>query len=68
MGSGKLGRTFNRLFCEIKKMKMANKITKEEICKLLIKELEKHIEHPTKPGYKRHDILKRIEELKQNKL
>lgn len=26
--------------------------------------LEQHIEHPTKPGYKRSDIVKRIKELK----
>lgn len=32
----------------------------------LINELEKHIEHPTKPGYKRQDILERIEFLKKN--
>lgn len=25
--------------------------------------LEKHIEHPTKPGYERSDILKEIQEL-----
>ena len=31
---------------------------------LLIAELEKHIEHPTKPGYKRLDIVARIKELK----
>lgn len=30
----------------------------------IIEELEKHIEHPTKPGYKRQDILNRIKELK----
>ena len=33
---------------------------------ILIKELEKHIEHPRKPGYKRHDILDRIDELKES--
>ena len=30
----------------------------------VIEELEKHIEHPTKPGYKRHDILNRLKELR----
>jgi hypothetical protein len=29
----------------------------------IIEELKKHIEHPTKPGYKRLDIVKRIKEL-----
>jgi hypothetical protein len=33
-----------------------------------IEELTKYIEHPSKPGYKRHDIVNRIEELKRNKL
>jgi len=28
-----------------------------------IEELKKHIEHPTKPGYKRHDILNKIKQL-----
>lgn len=27
--------------------------------------LEQHIEHPTKPGYKRSDIVKRIKSLKK---
>lgn len=37
-----------------------------EFAKLcVIEELEKHIEHPTKPGYKRQDIVKRIKELKK---
>lgn len=31
-----------------------------------IEELEKLVEHPNKPGYKRSDILKRIKELRQN--
>lgn len=29
----------------------------------VIEELKKHIEHPTKPGYRRLDIVKRIKEL-----
>lgn len=29
-----------------------------------IEVLELHIEHPTKPGYRRHDILDRIKSLK----
>jgi hypothetical protein len=33
------------------------------IPKLLAEELKKHIEHPMKPGYKRHDIIARIKEL-----
>ncbi len=32
----------------------------------VIQVLNKHIEHPTKPGYKRHDILDKIKEI--NKL
>jgi hypothetical protein len=32
-----------------------------------IEELTKYIEHPSKPGYKRHDIVNRIEELKAKK-
>ena len=36
----------------------------DEFAKLsIIEELRKYIEHPTKPGYKRHDIINRIEEL-----
>ena len=30
-----------------------------------IEQLKQHIEHPTKPGYKRHDILNKIKELEQ---
>lgn len=30
----------------------------------VIEELQKHIEHPMKPGYRRHDIINRIKELK----
>ena len=32
--------------------------------KAQIEVLELHIEHPTKPGYKRHDVLHRIKLLK----
>jgi hypothetical protein len=32
--------------------------------KAMIEVLEAHIEHPTKPGYKRHDILDEIKSLK----
>ena len=28
--------------------------------------LKEHIEHPTKPGYKRHDVLEKIKELELN--
>ena len=36
----------------------------EEYAKLcVIAELKEHIEHPNKPGYRRHDILNRIKEL-----
>lgn len=31
----------------------------------LIRELEKHIEHPNKPGYQRSDIVNRIKELRK---
>jgi len=45
--------------------KSAAKFLMLEYAKLVvIEELEKHIEHPTKPGYKRHDIVNRIKELK----
>ena len=30
-----------------------------------IDELEKHVVHPKKPGYRRHDILNKIKELKE---
>jgi ppGpp synthetase/RelA/SpoT-type nucleotidyltranferase len=30
-----------------------------------ILQLKQHIEHPTKPGYKRHDILEKIKELEK---
>lgn len=30
-----------------------------------IQELEKHIEHPSKPGYRRHDILDKIKQYKK---
>lgn len=44
-----------------------------DVCKLIrlakiqakIEELEKHVEHPTKPGYRRKDIIKKIEDLKK---
>ena len=37
----------------------------DEYAKLwVIEELEKCVEHPSKPGYKRHDIIKRLKELK----
>lgn len=29
--------------------------------------LKKYVEHPTKPGYKRHDILNKIKELEKIK-
>lgn len=43
-----------------------------EVCSLIrrakieakIEELEKHVEHPRKPGYRRHDIIDKIKELK----
>ena len=35
-----------------------------ERIKAQIEVLELHIEHPTKPGYKRHDVLDRIKLLK----
>jgi len=31
----------------------------------VIEELKKVIEHPTKPGYKRSDVIKRIKELEK---
>ena len=38
-------------------------INNHEIIKSQIDILQKHIEHPTKPGYKRHDIVDKIIEL-----
>lgn len=31
----------------------------------VIEELKKHIVHPMKPGYRRHDIINRIKELEK---
>ena len=31
----------------------------------IIEELKKHIEHPMKPGYRRHDILNKIKQLEK---
>lgn len=39
------------------------KIAQNYMRNCLIDELKKHIEHPTKPGYKRSDIINRIKEL-----
>ncbi len=41
----------------------SNYVQAEKI-KAQIEVLELHIEHPTKPGYKRHDVLDRIKLLK----
>jgi hypothetical protein len=41
--------------------KVALKAMKE----FAISQLQQHIEHPTKPGYKRHDILEKIKELEK---
>lgn len=47
------------------------KIIAKEIYKLHIQSqidlLKEFIEHPTKPGYKRHDVLDRIKKLEKNK-
>ncbi len=49
---------------------MAKKLifTDEELRKLIVEKqieiLSQHIEHPTKPGYKRHDIIDKIKNLK----
>jgi hypothetical protein len=40
-----------------------SKIMEEYARIVVINELKKCIEHPRKPGYKRHDILDRIKEL-----
>lgn len=42
-----------------------NMIEFAKLC--VIAELKKHIEHPTKPGYKRSDIIARIKELERNR-
>jgi hypothetical protein len=39
---------------------LMKKFAKQEV----ITELEKHIVHPMKPGYRRHDILNKIKQLK----
>ena len=36
----------------------------KNVIKGQIEILQEHIEHPTKPGYRRHDILNKIKELK----
>lgn len=41
-----------------------SKWVQAEKIKAQIEILELHIEHPTKPGYKRHDVLDRIKSLK----
>lgn len=49
---------------------MAKKLTftDEQLKKLIVEKqieiLSQHIEHPTKPGYRRHDILDKIKNLK----
>ena len=37
------------------------------ICNFAIEQLKQHIEHPNKPGYKRHDILDKIKEIEKLK-
>jgi hypothetical protein len=39
-----------------------------EKIRLQIEILSQHIEHPTKPGYKRHDIVEKIDHLKKQLL
>lgn len=41
-----------------------SKWVETEKIKAQIEVLEFHIKHPTKPGYKRHDVLDRIKSLK----
>jgi len=41
-----------------------SKYAQAKIIQAQIDILNKHIEHPSKPGYKRHDILNKIKELK----
>lgn len=47
-----------------KKTGANGKWVQAEKIKAQIEILELHIEHPTKPGYKRHDVLDRIKSLK----
>jgi hypothetical protein len=35
------------------------------VCDFAIEQLKQHIEHPTKPGYRRHDILNKIKQLEK---
>jgi seryl-tRNA synthetase len=42
-----------------------SKFVKQEMLQAQIYILEQHIEHPTKPGYKRNDVLNSIKNLKQ---
>lgn len=42
-----------------------SKYVEKEKLKFAIDQLKVHIEHPTKPGYKRHDVLAKIKDLEQ---
>ena len=37
------------------------------ICNFKFEQLKQHIEHPNKPGYRRHDILDKIKEFENLK-
>jgi hypothetical protein len=49
---------------EKKSVEDASKCMQSKILQAQIDILECHIEHPNKPGYKRHDILDTIKDLK----
>lgn len=42
-----------------------SKYVEKQKLEFAIEQLKSHIEHPTKPGYRRHDILNKIAELEQ---
>lgn len=42
-----------------------SKYVKSKIIQVQIDVLKRHIEHPNKPGYKRHDVLDSIKSLEQ---
>ena len=42
-----------------------SKYVERQKLEFAIEQLKEHIEHPTKPGYKRHDVLAKSKELEQ---
>ena len=44
---------------------VTSKYVERQKLEFAIEQLKEHIEHPTKPGYKRHDVLAKIKELEK---